>query len=104
MKVRLIIIVLAFFRVCQYVQCALVTFTAGPDFTPLSITVTLEIDATHICYDIETTDDDIVEPIELFEVVLSNAERISIGSPSSLMIRIRDDGDSKCNNNITIIL
>ena len=75
------------------------TFTAGPDFTPLSITVTLEINATEgdKCYDIQTTNDDIVEPIELFEVVLRNAEGVSIGTPSSQIIAIIDDGDSKYN-------
>ena len=57
--------------------------------------VTLSQTETRRCLDIETLDDDVVEPIEFIRVRLSEADGVTFGI-SEATISITDDGDSKC--------
>jgi hypothetical protein len=65
---------------------------AGVDFVPLDEMVTLIQSETRQCFDIETIDDDVVEPIEIIRVRLSEAVGVTFGM-SEATISITDDGD-----------
>ena len=54
-----------------------------------------------ICVDIETVNDEAVEPIELFSVELRDPVGVVLESPVSISIGIEDDGDGKFTYSIT---
>ena len=54
-----------------------------------------------ICVDIETVNDEAVEPIELFAVELRDPVGVVLDSPVSISIGIVDDGDGKFTYSIT---
>ena len=54
-----------------------------------------------ICVDIETVNDEAVEPIELFSVELRDPVGVVLVSPVLLQIGIVDDGDGKFTYSIT---
>ena len=73
------------------------------DYTPVEETLVLDPSSLEQrkCVDIETVNDEAVEPIELFSVKLRDPVGVVLKSPASISIGIEDDGDGKFTYSIT---
>ena len=86
-----------------YLLCGNVVILDESDYIPVEETLVLDPSALEQrkCVDIETVNDEVVEPIELFAVELRDPVGVVLESPVSISIGIEDDGDGKFTYSIT---
>ena len=79
---------------CKFIICC---YLDDSDYIPVEETLVLDPSALEQrkCVDIETVNDEAVEPIEVFSVELRDPVGVVLGSLDSLQIGIQDDGDGK---------
>ena len=91
------------FRAIYFLCGNVVILDDDSDYIPVEETLVLDPSALEqrICVDIETVNDEAVEPIELFSVELRDPVGVVLESPASISIGIVDDGDGKFTYSIT---
>ena len=81
-------------------------FLDDSDYIPVNETLVLDPSALEQrkCVDIETVNDEAVEPIELFSVELRDPVGVVLGFPKVTAFGILDDGDSKFTYSALVII